>query len=144
MQLCFPQELHTFRAARIVRSVYYFSGSTSTDMFASKLTTHIVSTFSVYYATQWPSYFPDQPLTPPMPSFDGRAILYPDVQTIRDYMSWRQVDCMRTSLKYSTHGLLTTTRSYQQSVQHHLLGTRSKRQHDNSRSQQNIRGYFLQ
>jgi hypothetical protein len=26
------------------------------------------------------------------PMFDGRAVLYPDVATLRDYLSWRQVD----------------------------------------------------
>lgn len=34
-------------------------------------------------------------LTAPLPSFDGRAVQYPSVQNLRDYMSWRQVDCMR-------------------------------------------------
>ncbi len=31
-----------------------------------------------------------------MPSFDGRVVLYPSNQTLRDYLSWRQVDCMLT------------------------------------------------
>lgn len=28
-----------------------------------------------------------------MPSFDGRVVQYPSVVNLRDYMSWRQVDC---------------------------------------------------
>ncbi len=28
-----------------------------------------------------------------MPSFDGRAVVYPSIQNIRDYVSWRQADC---------------------------------------------------
>ena len=28
-----------------------------------------------------------------MPAFDGRVVLYPAVSNLRDYMSWRQVDC---------------------------------------------------
>ena len=59
----------------------------------SKLSTSIATTFSVEYAMQWASFFPDQPLTRPYPTFDGRAVLYPKVKTLRDYMSWRQADC---------------------------------------------------
>lgn len=61
---------------------------------ASKLVSTIVSTFTAYYVHLWPTYFPDTPITPPLPSFDGRAVCYPSVQNLRDYMSWRQVDCM--------------------------------------------------
>ena len=57
--------------------------------------TTVVSTFTAHYVYLWPTYFPDAPLTPPLPSFDGRAILYPNAQALRDYMSWRQVDCMQ-------------------------------------------------
>lgn len=49
--------------------------------------------FSAYYVHLWPSFFPDSPLTFPLPGFDGRAVQYPSVQNLRDYMSWRQVDC---------------------------------------------------
>jgi hypothetical protein len=63
----------------------------------SKLTTTIVSTFSSYYTFLWPNFFPDSPLTPPLPSFDGRAVCYPDDRNLRDYMSWRQVDCKSLS-----------------------------------------------
>jgi len=59
----------------------------------SKLSTTVVSTFTSYYTFLWPAYFPTTPLTPPLPSFDGRAICYPSDQNLRDYMSWRQVDC---------------------------------------------------
>ena len=38
--------------------------------------------------------FPSTPLQPPyLPSFDGRAVIYPNSRILRDYMSWRQVDC---------------------------------------------------
>jgi tRNA(His) guanylyltransferase len=59
----------------------------------SKLVSTIVSTFTAYYVHLWPIHFPDTPLSPPLPSFDGRAVCYPTVQNLRDYMSWRQVDC---------------------------------------------------
>jgi tRNA(His) 5'-end guanylyltransferase len=52
-----------------------------------------VSTFTAYYIHLWASFFPETPLSAPLPSFDGRAVQYPSVQNLRDYMSWRQVDC---------------------------------------------------
>lgn len=59
-----------------------------------KLVTTIVSTFTAYYIHLWGTYFPDKPLMPPyLPSFDGRAVIYPNAHILRDYMSWRQVDC---------------------------------------------------
>jgi len=39
----------------------------------------------------WPKYFPNNPLRYP-PSFDARLVLYPGIQEVRDYFSWRQVD----------------------------------------------------
>jgi tRNA(His) 5'-end guanylyltransferase len=62
-------------------------------IYDSKLVTTIVSTFTAYYVHLWPSFFTDAVLTPPLPSFDGRAVQYPSIRNLRDYMSWRQVDC---------------------------------------------------
>lgn len=59
-----------------------------------KLVTTVVSTFTAHYIHLWSTYFPDMPLkSPDLPSFDGRAVVYPTLANIRDYMSWRQVDC---------------------------------------------------
>ncbi|KAJ4375640.1 tRNA-His guanylyltransferase [Didymella sp. IMI 355093] len=69
---------------------------------ASKLTTTIVSTFTSYYVFLWSKYLPDKPLTPPLPSFDGRAVCYPSDTNLRDYMSWRQVDCHINNLYNTT------------------------------------------
>ncbi|KAH7390747.1 tRNAHis guanylyltransferase-domain-containing protein [Phaeosphaeria sp. MPI-PUGE-AT-0046c] len=69
---------------------------------ASKLTTTITSTFTSYYVFLWSQYFPDKPLTPPLPSFDGRAVCYPSDFNLRDYMSWRQVDCHINNLYNTT------------------------------------------
>lgn len=53
-----------------------------------------MSTFTAHYIYQWSTYFPSTPLEPSsLPSFDGRAVLYPATRHLRDYMSWRQVDC---------------------------------------------------
>ncbi|KAG9200693.1 tRNA-His guanylyltransferase [Epicoccum nigrum] len=69
---------------------------------ASKLVTTIVSTFTSYYVFLWSKYFPQKPLTPPLPSFDGRAVCYPSDTNLRDYMSWRQVDCHINNLYNTT------------------------------------------
>ncbi|RGP68468.1 trnahis guanylyltransferase [Fusarium sporotrichioides] len=67
----------------------------------SKLVSTVVSTFTANYVYSWSTHFPDTPLSPPLPSFDGRAVCYPSVQNLRDYMSWRQVDCHINNL-YNT------------------------------------------
>ena len=59
---------------------------------SSKLVTTVVSTFTAYYVHLWPQFFPDMILTAPLPSFDGRAVCYPNLRSLRDYMAWRQVD----------------------------------------------------
>ena len=58
---------------------------------ASKLTSLVVSLFSASYVRGWATHFPDTPLLS-TPFFDGRAVLYPTDQCLRDYLSWRQVD----------------------------------------------------
>ncbi|KAK3341344.1 Thg1 C terminal domain-containing protein [Lasiosphaeria hispida] len=69
---------------------------------ASKLVSTIVSTFTGHYIYLWSAYFPDMPLSPPLPSFDGRAVCYPSLQNLQDYMSWRQVDCHVNNLYNTT------------------------------------------
>ncbi|CAG8923949.1 unnamed protein product [Penicillium salamii] len=68
-----------------------------------KLVTTIVSTFTAYYIYKWSEFFPETPLKPPyLPSFDGRAVIYPNAHILRDYMSWRQVDCHINNLYNTT------------------------------------------
>ncbi|KAI1631612.1 putative tRNAHis guanylyltransferase [Biscogniauxia mediterranea] len=69
---------------------------------SSKLVSTVVSTFTAYYIHLWSSHFPDTPLSAPLPSFDGRAVCYPSVQNLRDYMSWRQADCHINNLYNTT------------------------------------------
>lgn len=37
-----------------------------------------------------------------MPTFDSRAVCYPSIENIRDYMSWRQADCHINNLYNTT------------------------------------------
>lgn len=41
------------------------------------------------------------------PSFDGRAVLYPNERTLTDYLRWRQVDCHINNLYNTTFYALT-------------------------------------
>ncbi len=67
---------------------------------ASKLMTTIVSLFASAFVFHWPKYFTNAPLQYP-PAFDGRVVLYPSVQNLQDYLSWRQADCHINNL-YNT------------------------------------------
>nr|KAF6482371.1 tRNA-histidine guanylyltransferase 1 like [Molossus molossus] len=67
---------------------------------ASKFMTHVASQFASSYVFYWRDYFEDQPLLYP-PGFDGRVVVYPNNQTLKDYLSWRQADCHINNL-YNT------------------------------------------
>lgn len=68
----------------------------------SKLVSTVVSVFSTAYALFWPQCFPGVSLTPPYPSFDGRAVAYPTLKNLRDYLCWRQADCHINNLYNTT------------------------------------------
>lgn len=53
---------------------------------------NMVSLFSSSFVYQWKDVFDGVPLLYP-PAFDGRVVLYPSDQNLRDYLSWRQADC---------------------------------------------------
>ncbi|EEA26365.1 tRNA-His guanylyltransferase [Talaromyces marneffei ATCC 18224] len=89
-----------------VSDEYSFVFHPNCDLFerrSAKLVTTIVSTFTASYVHQWPSFFPDKPLElSNLPTFDGRAVQYPNARILRDYMSWRQVDCHINNLYNTT------------------------------------------
>ncbi|XP_014665993.1 PREDICTED: probable tRNA(His) guanylyltransferase isoform X2 [Priapulus caudatus] len=66
----------------------------------SKLMTNVASLFASSYVFHWPEFFPNVKLLYP-PSFDGRVVIYPSDQNLRDYLSWRQADCHINNL-YNT------------------------------------------
>lgn len=78
----------------------------STNLFerrASKLVSTIVSTFTAVYVHLWSQYFPETKLLLGLlPTFDGRAVCYPSLANLRDYLSWRQVDCHINNLYNTT------------------------------------------
>ncbi|KAI0882212.1 tRNA guanylyltransferase [Annulohypoxylon maeteangense] len=98
-------EIHDITIAYGVSDEFSFVFHKSSALFerrSSKIVSTIVSTFTAYYIHLWATYFPDTPLSPPLPSFDGRAVCYPNVQNLRDYMSWRQADCHINNLYNTT------------------------------------------
>ncbi|KAH8244274.1 hypothetical protein KR026_005232 [Drosophila bipectinata] len=57
---------------------------------SAKLLTYVTSLFSSSYVMQWPRW-KSAPLAY-APCFDGRVVLYPSDENLRDYLSWRQAD----------------------------------------------------
>ncbi|GAU90337.1 hypothetical protein RvY_02766 [Ramazzottius varieornatus] len=66
----------------------------------SKILSNMVSLFTSCFTFHWSEFFPTTPLKY-APSFDGRVILYPSKEVLRDYLSWRQADCHINNL-YNT------------------------------------------
>nr|CAG4644184.1 EOG090X0AR4 [Lepidurus arcticus] len=67
---------------------------------ASKIATNVCSLFTSAFLFHWDEFFPSaKPKYPP--AFDGRVVLYPTNQNLRDYLSWRQADCHINNL-YNT------------------------------------------
>ncbi|KAL9934816.1 hypothetical protein V8E36_006591 [Tilletia maclaganii] len=67
----------------------------------SKIVTHVVSLFTGAYIFNWPRFMPNTRLQRP-PSFDGRLVIYPGSQEVRDYFAWRQVDTHINNLYNTT------------------------------------------
>jgi tRNA(His) 5'-end guanylyltransferase len=64
---------------------------TPTGRRASKLVSTFVSCFTGNYVRHWPAFLPGQELLT-CPVFDGRAVAYPNLAVLRDYLCWRQAD----------------------------------------------------
>lgn len=62
------------------------------DRHRSGVVSAIVSFFTSMYIMKWKEFFQQKELQY-QPSFDGRAVCYPSLGILRDYLSWRQVDC---------------------------------------------------
>nr|CAG4649565.1 EOG090X0AR4 [Scapholeberis mucronata]SVE93793.1 EOG090X0AR4 [Scapholeberis mucronata] len=68
---------------------------------SSKLATNVCSLFTSAFVFHWNEHFPTlKPLYPPV--FDGRTVLYPSDQNMKDYLAWRQADCHINNLYNTT------------------------------------------
>ncbi|KAF5392440.1 hypothetical protein D9757_002141 [Collybiopsis confluens] len=96
----------------------------------SKIVSTLTSLFTSSYVLHWPTFFPDVPLQYP-PSFDGRIVLYPSEQQVRDYFAWRQTDTHINNL-YNTAFWALVLQGGQTTTEAHatLRGTVSKDKHE--------------
>lgn len=92
-----------------------------------KIVSNIVSLFTSFYMYHWRSFFPDLSLCAEMlPKFDGRIVEYPNFKCVRDYFSWRQVDCHINNLYNTTFWLLVNKKKMTRSeAENFLIGTNS-------------------
>ncbi|KIP07646.1 hypothetical protein PHLGIDRAFT_70673 [Phlebiopsis gigantea 11061_1 CR5-6] len=87
---------------RLVFTHFLFRKSTQVyNRRHAKIVTTVTSLFTSSYVFNWSKYMTDTPLQYP-PSFDGRAVLYPSPQEVRDYFSWRQADTHINNLYNTT------------------------------------------
>ncbi|CAI2375097.1 unnamed protein product [Moneuplotes crassus] len=102
-----------------------------------KILSTMVSHFTSAYIFNWCKFFPDQELEYP-PTFDARIILYPTIENLMDYLSWRQADCHVNNLYNTTFWLLVhnnsdedkTSQEKQAQAHEDLKGTFSKDKHE--------------
>lgn len=90
-----------------------------------KLVSTFASFMSVHYVMQWNQEFPEKQIhSGRLPTFDARAVVYPNAAVLRDYFSWRQVDCHINNL-YNTSfwGLVQKCGMSGQEAEQALLGT---------------------
>lgn len=96
---------------------------------ADKLTSQAASMFTGAFILGWPQFFETKLLRAPI--FDARAVLYPTTQTIRDYISWRQVDCHINHLYNAAFWALVQQGGMSESSAHQRLsGTSSAEKHE--------------
>jgi tRNA(His) guanylyltransferase len=73
---------------------YSFVFHKSADVYnrrSAKILTNVNSLFTASFLFHWSKFFSTEILKYP-PSFDARIVLYPSIENLRDYLSWRQAD----------------------------------------------------
>ncbi|KAH3668899.1 hypothetical protein OGAPHI_002654 [Ogataea philodendri] len=91
-----------------------------------KLVSTFASTITSYYQFYWSQIIPDKPLgVDRLPTFDARAVCYPNAELIKDYFRWRQVDCHINNLYNTTFWSLVKSGLTTQEAENKLLGTLS-------------------
>ncbi|ABN67249.2 predicted protein [Scheffersomyces stipitis CBS 6054] len=90
-----------------------------------KLITMFSSMISTNYFYFWNEEFPEKKLKQSrLPNFDARAVLYPNFALIKDYFSWRQVDCHINNLYNTTFWALVLKGGMTpQEAENRLIGT---------------------
>ncbi|CAN6555572.1 unnamed protein product [Malus baccata var. baccata] len=86
------KEFHDLVFSYGVSDEYSFVLKKDSQFCQSEMVSVLVSFFTSMYVMKWKDFFPRKELKYP-PCFDGRAVCYPSYEILRDYLSWRQVDC---------------------------------------------------
>ncbi|KAI0787729.1 tRNAHis guanylyltransferase [Fomes fomentarius] len=112
---------------------YSFLFRRSTSLYnrrEAKILSTVASLFTSSYVFNWSIYVPDTPLKY-CPSFDGRIVLYPSANVVRDYFSWRQADTHINNL-YNTVFWALVLKGGQSTTEAHatLRGTVSSQKHE--------------
>ncbi len=103
-----------------------------------------MSCFTSAYVFNWSKIFTDVELKFP-PTFDGRVILYPSFQNLKDYFSWRQVDCHINNLYNTTFWALVKIGGLTNEQAHYKLkGTFSKDKNEILHNQFDINYNFIE
>ncbi|XP_048490457.1 tRNA(His) guanylyltransferase 1 isoform X2 [Beta vulgaris subsp. vulgaris] len=98
------------------------------DEFSGIVST-MVSFFSSMYISKWTGFILQQELKYP-PSFDGRAVCYPSSEILRDYLSWRQVDCHINNQYNTCFWTLVKSGKERREAQSCLKGTQTQEKND--------------
>ena len=89
---------------------------------SEKILTNIVSLFTSSYVYYWDKIFKETKLLFP-PSFDGRIILYPSLENLKDYFCWRVTDCHINNLYNTTFWALVEKGNLNKDQAHQKLKT---------------------
>lgn len=106
---------------------YSFAFVMNTELFnrrIDKIETCVVSAFSSAYVYFWNKHFPEMVIKD-IPSFDARAVLYPNLTVLKDYFRWRQVDCHINNLYNTAFWCLRGTGMSTTEVENKLKDTNS-------------------
>lgn len=92
-----------------------------------KLITTFAATFTAYYQYYWTQLNPEKLLNiDRLPTFDARAVVYPNDSNVIDYFSWRQADCHINNLYNTTFWTLVCKGGLTpQESENRLIGTLS-------------------
>ncbi|EIN03965.1 tRNAHis guanylyltransferase [Punctularia strigosozonata HHB-11173 SS5] len=108
----------------------FFASTSLYNRRMSKILTALTSIFTSMYMFHWAEHFPQKALKYP-PSFDGRIILYPSEQEVRDYFAWRQVDTHINNLYNTAFWALVQQGAHSTADAHAVLrGTLSGQKHE--------------
>jgi tRNA(His) guanylyltransferase len=84
-----------------------------------KILTTVVSYFSAAYVFHWNKFIPAKLSV--IPSFDGRIVLYPSIENLKDYISWRQADTHINNLYNTTFWALVLKGKSTEEEAHQIL-----------------------